>query len=54
MPNFSQIGSEMVNTAHLAKLANQLTNQPLPIVIIALTHHLSNLEPFGTSMPNFS
>ena len=28
MPNFSQIGQDMAILAHLAKLTDQLTNQP--------------------------
>ena len=39
MPNFSQIHSEITVLAQLAKWTNQPTNQPLPIVEIALAHH---------------
>ena len=43
MPNFSRIRSEMTTLAHIAKM----TNQPLPIVGIASTHHfLKNQGPF--------
>ena len=53
MLNFSQIGSEITILAHLTRLNNQLTNQPLSKVRIAVTH-FSNPRPFRTSMPNFS
>ena len=37
MPNTSQIGQDMAILAHLAKLTDQLTNQPLAMSKMTLT-----------------